>query len=155
MSLSLFVKMRDLMFLDATLQTYFGPTSDTLKFRVFDRQLPPGQIARGTCCTIQTVSQITTALHGVPMNNPLTQDWVQINVIDPRPSRASDAAAAVQQFLDTANFVDNSAFSSPPVYPTTPGQNVKLNQRGAFYTDQTNVPIPVEQLDYRIFNVTP
>ena len=64
MSLSLFVRMRDLMFLDATLQTYFGPTSDTLKFRVFDRQMPQGQISQGTCATIQTVSQVTRTQHG-------------------------------------------------------------------------------------------
>ncbi len=155
MGLSLFVRMRDLMFLDATLQTYFGPTSDTKKFRVFDRQLPQGQISQGTCATIQTVSQITTNLHGSPMRNPLTQDRVQINIIDKSPTRASNAADAVCNFLDKANFYDNGAFASPPVAVTTPGQNVKLNQRGAFITEQTNIPIPVETLDYRIFNVNP
>lgn len=153
MSLPLFVRMRDLMFLDATLQTYFGPTADTLKFRVFDRQLPQGQIQRGTCCTIQTVSQISTNLHGAVMRNALTQDRVQINVIDPNPTRASNAADAVCNFLDTANFVDNGAFASPVRVVTTPGTNIKLNQRGAFMTEQTERPIPVETLDYRIFTV--
>lgn len=155
MPINLFIRMRDLMFLDATMQSYFGPTSDTKKFRVFDRQLPQGQISIGTCATIQTVSQITTNFHGPRMRNPLTGDRVQINVIDKNPTRASNAADAVCAFLDTANFVLNGPFSSPPVTDTTPGQNVKLNQRGAFITEQTNIPIPVEILDYRISNVTP
>ena len=155
MSLSLFVRMRDLMFLDATLQTWFGPTSDVNKFRVFDRQLPPGQIKPGkACATIQTVSQITTNLHGAKMRQNLTGDRVQINVIDTKPNRASDAADAVCNFLDTANFFTNGAFASPP-RTDGPGQNVKLNQRGAFMTEQTDVPIPVETLDYRISNVNP
>lgn len=154
MSLSLFVRMRDLMFLDATLQTYFGPTSDTLKFRVFDRQMPQGQISQGTCATIQTVSQLTRTQHGPRMRNALTGDRVQINVIDKNPTRASNAAEAVCNFLDTANFYLNGAFASPP-RTDPPGQNVRLNQRGAFITEQTNIPIPVETLDYRISNINP
>ncbi len=155
MGLSLFVRMRDLMFLDPILQSYFGPTMDTLKFRVFDRQLPQGQITLGTCAIIQTVSQITTNFHSNIIRNPFTQDRVQISVVDKNPTRAGNAADAVCSFLDTANFVDNGLFSSPPVADTTPGQNIKLNQRGAFITEQTNIPIPVEILDYRISTVTP
>jgi hypothetical protein len=122
--------MVGLMFLDPTLQTYFGPTSDTLKFRVFDRQLPQGQISLGTCATAQTISQITTNLHNRIMRNPLTQVRVQISVIDPNPTRASNAAAAVAAFLDTANFWQNGAFQSPSVSSPN-GTNIMLNQMGA------------------------
>ena len=150
--LSLFIRMRDLMFLDATLQTYFGPTSDTRKFRVFDRQLPQGQLALGTCATAQTISQITGNLHNSPMRNPLTQVRMQISIVDPNPTRASNAAAAVAAFLDTANFWQNGAFQSPSVVSPN-GTNILLNQMGGFATFQTDRPIPVEILDYRIFNV--
>jgi hypothetical protein len=150
--MNLFTRMRDLAFQDATLNAIFGPTFDVNKFRVFDRQLPQGQIANGTCAVVQTVSQVTTNLHTAPMRNPLTQERVQISIVDPKPAKASDAATAVCNFLDTANFWQNGAFASPR--RTDPGgQNVKLNQRGAFMTYQTDRPIPVEVLDYRIFNV--
>lgn len=150
--MSLFVRMRDLAFQDTTLNAIFGPTFDVNKFRWFDRQLPQGQIANGTCAVVQTVSQVTTNLHGAVMRNPLTQERVQISIADPKPGKASDAAAAVCNFLDQANFWKNGAFASPrQVDP--PGTNVKLNQRGAFITFQTDRPIPVEVLDYRIFNV--
>ncbi len=152
MSLSLFVRMRDLAFQSTELQAFFGPTSDTNKFRFFDRQLPQGQIARGTCAVVQTVSQITTNLHNQPMRNRLTQDRVQISIADPSPTRASNAAAAICTFLDKANFWQNGAFASPR-RTDPPGTNVKLNQRGDFITFQTATPIPVEVLDYRIFNV--
>ena len=150
--MDLFTRLRDLAFLDPTLNAIFGPTFDVNKFRWFDRQLPQGQIANGTCAVVQTVSQITTNLHNTPIRNPLTQDRVQISVVDKSPRVASSAAAAVCNFLDTANFWQNGAFASPRV-ANPPGTNIKLNQRGAFFSFQTDRPIPVEVLDYRIFNV--
>ena len=103
---------------------------------------------------VQTISQITTNLHGAKMRNPLTQVRMQISIADPNPTVASNAAAAVANFLDTANFWQNGAFQSPPV-TSPPGTNVMLNQMGAFYAFQTDRPIPVEILDYRIFSVDP
>lgn len=150
--MDLFTRMRDLAFLDPTLNAIFGPTFDVNKFRWFDRQLPQGQISNGTCAIVQTVSQVTTNFHGVPMRNSLTQDRVQISIADRNPRVASTAASAVSNFLDTANFWKNGAFASPRVV-NGPGTNVKLNQRGSFITFQTDRPIPVEQLDYRIYNV--
>lgn len=158
MSLNLFIRLRDLAFQDPTLNAIFGPTMDSNKFRWFDRQLPQGQVGvlqnGKTCAIVQTVSQVTTNLHGKTMRNALTQDRVQISIADPNPTTASNAAAAVQNFLDTANFWQNGAFASPRITDPS-GTNVKLNQRGAFLTFQTGIPVPVEVLDYRIFNVEP
>ena len=156
MSLSLFVRMRDLAFQDATLNTIFGPTFDANKFRWFNQQLPQGQVGTlpsgKTCAYIITVSQVTTNLHGATMRNPLNQPRMQIAVADPNPTTCDNAAEAVCNFLDTANFWQNGAFASPP--RTDPsGTNVKLNQMGGFLTFKTGIPIPVVILDYRFMNV--
>lgn len=158
MGLSLFIRMRDLAFQDPTLNGIFGPTMDSNKFRWFNTQLPQGQVGTlpggKTCAFVLTVSQATYNLHGSVMRNPLNRPRVQIAIADPSPTKADDAAAAVCNFLDQANFVKNGAFASPPV-TDPPGTNVKLSERGGFLTYQTGIPIPVVLLDYWIYNVNP
>lgn len=148
---NLFIRMRELAFHDPTLNAIFGPTSDIKKFRWFDRQIPQGQIDRGTCVAVQTVSQINSYTHSGRMG--YKQDRLQFDVADKVPTRASDAAAAIDAFLDHANFSQDAQFVSPPRVPGGPPPNFKLNQRGGFLSVQTGLPIPVESLDYRIGNI--
>lgn len=147
--MTLYAKMRQLAFQQASLRAFFG--DDLSTFRWFYIQVPLGMIGVETCARVITVSQITTNLHGVPMRNALTQDRIQIDVLDKRPSVAAAAADAIDQWLETADFVRNGAFQSPPIL-TLPGTNIKLNQRGGL-DYQTQRPTPVESLDYRVFNV--
>lgn len=148
--MTLYSRMRALAFQQASLRAFFG--NDLPTFRWFYIQVPLGMIGEQTCVRVLTVSQITTNLHGCPMRRNLTQDRVQIDVIDKRPSVAAAAADAIDVWLQTADFVRNGAFSSP-VTNTSPGTNIKLNQRGGL-DYQTQRPTPVESLDYRVFNVS-
>lgn len=150
--MDLFVRMRDLAFQDPTLNAIFGPTFDANKFRWFRIQQMPGQLPKGTCCTVNVVSTVFHNLHGVPMRNSLNEPRVDINIIDPNPLVASSAAEAVKLFMDFANFWQNGAFASPRRIDP-PGTNALLNQRGSFLTVQTDRPIPVELLEYRVKNV--
>lgn len=155
---SLYLRMRDLAFQDSVLNAIFGPTFDSNKFRWFNQQLPQGQVGNlplgKTCCFVISIGKITYNLHGAVMRNPLNQPRMQISVTNPDPTKASDAAEAVSKFLDKANFWKNGAFASPRVNDR-PGTNVMLNQKGGFLSVQTAIPIPVEILDYRIWNVDP
>ncbi len=148
--MSLFARMKISAFSEPTLKAFFG--TDFSTFRWFDTQLPQGKIPSGTCARLLSVSQITSYLHSG--RNPLTQDRVQLDVLDPDPEVAGSAAAAVSNWLDKANFVDNGAFLSPVRTSGGPPANFRLNQRGGvfFATDRA---IPVTTLDYRIFNVEP
>lgn len=145
----LFARMRLSAFANTALQGYLG--TNFQMFRFFDRLLPQGQEALGTCVRVTTVSQITDYLHNG--RNPLTQERVQIDIIDADNVRASDAASAVDLWLESANFVDNREFILSPVRtPGGPPANFKLNQRGGLYPAPERM-IPVESLDYRIYNV--
>jgi hypothetical protein len=146
--MSLFARMKISAFSEPTLQAFFG--SDFSAFRWFDTQLPQGKIPAGTCARLLSVSQITTYLHNG--RNKMTQDRVQIDVLDPDPEVAGNAAAAVCNWLDKANFVDNGLLLSPPRTSGGPPANFRLNQRGGVYP-LTDRAIPVTTLDYRIFNV--
>lgn len=148
--MSLFSRMKISAFSEPTLQAFFG--TDFATFRWFDTQLPQGKIPQGTCARLLSVSQITTYFHNG--RNPLTQDRVQIDVLDPNPEVAGNAAAAVSNWLDKANFVDNGQFLSPVRTNSGPPANFRLNQRGGVYP-LTDRAIPVTTLDYRIFNVEP
>lgn len=150
--MDLFSRMRDLAFQDPALNAIFGPTFDVNKFRWFRIQLFQGQLPKGTCCMVNIVSTIFHNVHGYPMRLRLNEPRVDINVVDPNPNVASDAAEAVKTFLDKANFWMNGAFASPR-RNDPPGTNTLLNQRGTFWTFQTSRPIPVELLEYRIMNV--
>lgn len=145
---SLFARMRISAFSTPALQAYFG--SDFATFRFFDRLLPQGQEKLGACVRVTSVSQITDYLHNG--RNGLTQERMQIDVIDASPVVASNAAAAIDTWLDSANFVDNRQFASPVVASGGPSANFKLNQRGGLYP-APELMIPVETLDYRIYNV--
>jgi hypothetical protein len=147
--MSLFARMKISAFSEPTLQAFFG--SDFSTFRWFDTQLPQGKIPSGTCVRLLSVSQITSYLHNG--RNPLIQDRVQIDVLDPNPEVTGNAAAAISNWLDKANFVDNGAFMSP-IFTSRAPANFRLNQRGGVYP-LTDRAIPVTTLDYRIFNVEP
>ena len=145
---SLFQRMRISAFSQPALQAFFG--SDYPTFRFFDRLLPQGQEKLGPCVRVTSVSQITTNLKNG--RNKLTEERMQIDVIDSDSVRASNAADAIDTWLDSANFADNRAFGSPVTASGGPPPNFKLNQRGGLYP-ATERMIPVESLDYRIFNV--
>jgi hypothetical protein len=148
--MSLFARMKISAFAEPTLQAFFG--SDFSTFRWFDTQLPQGKIPSGTCARLLSVSQITTYLHNG--RNKMTQDRVQIDVLDPDPEVTDSAAEAISTWLDKANFVDNGAFMSPVRTGGGPPANFRLNQRGGVFP-LTDRAIPVTTLDYRIFNVEP
>lgn len=145
---SLFQRMRISAFATPALQAFFG--TDYQTFRFFDRLLPQGKEKLGACVRVTSISQITDYLHNG--RNGLTQERMQIDVIDADSVRASNAAAAIDTWLDSANFADNREFASPVRTSGGPPPNFKLNQRGGLYP-APELMIPVETLDYRIFNV--
>ncbi len=153
---SLFTRMRDLAFADPALNSIFGPTADINKFRWFFQQLPQNQISVGPCVRVLTVSQ-RPAFYSHNGRNPLKETRMQFDVVTPalNPDAADDAAEAINNFLDRANFADNRQFDSPPRKPHGPPPNFLLNQRGGFTTVGTKIPIPVSTLDYRILNIDP
>ncbi len=148
--MSLFDRMKISAFSQPTLQAFLGSDFDT--FRFFDTDLPQGKIPQGTCVRVTSISQITSYLHNG--RNALTFDRMQVDVLDQDKSVVSNAAAAVSDWLDKANFVDNGAFLSPPRTSGGPPANFRLNSRGGNYPF-TNRKIPMQILDYRIFNVEP
>ncbi len=148
--MSLFDRMKISAFTQPTLQAFLGSDFDT--FRFFDTQLPQGKIPQGTCVRVTSVSQITSYFHNG--RNALTFDRMQIDVLDRDRTIVSNAAAAIANWLDKANFVDNGPFLSPPRTSGGPPANFRLNQRGGVYP-LTDRAIPVTTLDYRIFNVEP
>jgi hypothetical protein len=136
---------------DPVMQSIFGaPFSE---FRWFDRQLPPERLQDGTCARLTSVSQVTNYLHGGRPRNPLTYEWIQIDILDVNAAAAGAAAAAVDTWMETANLMSNAVLASPAGAPST-AANFKLNQRGGSFPG-TEPPIPVETLDYRIYNVQP
>lgn len=145
---SLFQRMRISAFSTPALQAFFG--TDYQTFRFFDRLLPQGQEKLGPCVRVTSVSQISEYLHNG--RNQLTGERMQIDVIDADSERASNAAAAIDTWLDSANFVDNRQFASPVRASGGPAANFKLNQRGGLYAMPERM-IPIETLDYRISNV--
>lgn len=147
--MTLTTKIRTAAFMQASLRAFFG--SDFATFRIFDRQLKQGAIATGTCCIVTTVSEITTYLHPGP--NPLKMVRTQFDILDNDPDVAADAAAAICAWLNTgaANFIVNGMFASPTINAAGPS-NYKLNQRGALWPT-ANRPVPMETLDFRIFDV--
>lgn len=145
---SLFQRMRISAFATPALQAFFG--TDYQTFRFFDRLLPQGQEKLGPCVRVTSVSQVSEYLHNG--RNQLTGDRMQIDVIDADSERASNAAAAIDTWLESANFVDNREFSSPVRSSGGPPANFKLNQRGGLYSAPERM-IPIETLDYRIYNV--
>jgi len=144
---TLYSRMRLLAFQESTLRAFFG--DDLTTFRWFYIQVPAGIIGVQTCARVLTVSQIVDNVHGVPMRKQLTQDRTQIDVLDKRPSVAAEAAAAIDAWLERADFARNSAFTSPA--GNWPGTNIKLNDRGGL-DYQTQRPTPVVSLEYRIWN---
>lgn len=148
--MNLYERMRLLAYQQPELQAYLG---DVLaNFRWFYIQVPLGLIGKYSCVRVLTVSQQNVYLHGVPARNPLVVDRVQIDVLDPRPNTAARLARLIDAWLDTADFVNNSDLDSPPT--NRPGQNIKIGERGAL-DFQTEPPVPVVSLEYRIFNVLP
>lgn len=145
---SLFARMRLSAFATPALQFYLG--TNWLTFRFFDRLLPQGFEKRGTSARVTNVSQVSEYLHNG--RNQLTAERVQIDVISADSGTAIDAAAAIDTWLDSANFVDNRAFASPVRASGGPPANFKLNQRGGLYP-APELMIPIETLDYRIYNV--
>lgn len=144
----LFERMRISAFSTPALQAFFG--SNYLTFRFFDTTLPLGQEKQGPCAIVTNVSQINEYLHNG--RNALTGERMQIDVIDKNVTVAKSAAAAVDEWLAHANFVDNRAFGSPVRVSGGPPANFKLNQRGGVYP-AFQLMIPVQSLDYRISNV--
>ncbi len=145
----LFERMRLSAFSNTALRTFFG--NDWLTFRFFDTDLIQGQEQIGACAVVTNISQITEYLHNG--RNPLTGERVQIDVIDKDKNVAKSAANAVDLWLESANFVDNRAFIMSPVRSSGgPPPNFKLNQRGGTYA-AFQLKIPVQMLDYRIYNV--
>ena len=148
--MNLYERMRLLAYQQTALQAYLG--SVLANFRWFYIQVPPGIIGKYSCVRVLTVSQENMYLHGVPARNPLLRDRVQIDVLDPRPSTAATLAGLIDQWMTTADFVTNSDLDSPP--GIKPGTNIKIGERGAL-DYQTELPVPVVSLEYRIFNVLP
>ncbi len=145
----LFTRMRLSAFSRSALQAFFG--TDFLTFRFFDTDLIPGQETVGTCCIVTSVSQLTEYLHNG--RNPLTGDRVQFDIIDKNKGVATAAAAAIDTWLESVNFVDNREFILSPVRASGgPPPNFKLNQRGGTYA-AFQLKIPLQMLDYRISNV--
>lgn len=150
--MTLTTKIRTAAFAQASLRAFFGNDFNAkFGFRWYDRQLEQGALAVGTCCIVTTISEVTTYLH--PLPNPLKQVRTQFDVLDVDPDVAADAAAAICAWLNTgaANFIDNGMFASPSV-PGVGVSNFKLNQRGSLWPT-TNRPVPMETLDFRIFDV--
>ncbi len=147
--MTLTTKIRTAAFMQSSLRAFFG--DDFATFRMFDRQMKQGALAIGTCCIITTISEITTYLHPAP--NPLKMVRTQFDILDNDPDTAAEAAAAMCAWLNTgdANFMSNGMFTSPLVNDPGPS-NFKLNQRGALWPT-TNRPVPMETLDFRIFDV--
>ena len=147
--MNLITKIRTAAFMQASLRAYFG--DDFATFRMFDRQMKQGSLAIGTCCIVTTISEITTYLHPGP--NPLRMVRTQFDVLDNDADIAANAATAICAWLNTgaANFMDNGMFTSP-TNPSSGPSNFKLNQRGGLWPT-TNRPVPMETLDFRIFDV--
>lgn len=144
------VKMRTLAQQDTALQTYFG---DSGIFRWFDRQLTPGYLKIGkTCARVRRIATVRQYAHGTATRQPLSrleQPRFQIDVLDFDSERARSAAAAIIDWLGTADFSSDDQFASPPTSPTR-HPNVVLNQRADM--DFTLQPAAyVETLDIRIF----
>jgi len=148
---SLESRIRLLAFDNATIRSFLG--EDLPTFRWFYIQLPLKLIGVHTCVRLRTISQTSTYLHGVPSRNGLTMDRVQIDVVDQHPSVARELADAIDSFLETADFVGNGAFASPPRLGGV-GLNVKLSERGGL-DYETQRPVPVISLDYRVYNAPP
>ncbi len=148
--MNLYERMRLLAYQQTSLQPYLG---DVLRnFRWFYIAVPPGIIGKYSCVRVLTVSQFNHYLHGVPARNPLVQDRVQIDVLDPNPATAARLAAAIDTWMTTADFVTNSDLDSPP--SRKPGTNIKIGERGGL-DYQEDPPVPVVSLEYRIYNVLP
>lgn len=147
--MTLNTKIRTAAFMQASLRAFFG--DDFATFRWYDRQMKQGALAIGTVCIVTTISEVTTYLHPGP--NPLRQVRTQFDVLDVDADRVANAAAAICAWLNTgaANFIENGMFASPQVNAAGPS-NYKLNQRGSLWTE-TNRPVPMETLDYRVFDV--
>jgi hypothetical protein len=142
--------MRLLAYQQTSLRPYLGNV--LRNFRWFYIQVPLGIIGSYSCVRVLTVSQFSFNLHGVPMRNPLVQDRVQIDVLDRNPETAAQLAAAIDAWMTTADFVTNSDLDSPPT--NKPGTNIKINERGGL-DFQTDPPVPVISLEYRLYNVLP
>jgi hypothetical protein len=147
------VKIRTLAIASATLQTYFGEASGI--FRWFDRQLPPGYIPRGTCARLRRVSTAFDYAHETSTRRAvsrLNRPLFQIDVLDTDPERARSAAAAITDWLAEVDFSSGAQFASPP---TTPKRhpNAVVNQRPGMEPSVSPIPVYVETLDVRIFNL--
>ncbi len=153
---SLFTRMRDLAFADPTLNGIFGPTTDINRFRWFFQQRPQRQISLGPCVTVWSISQqpVFYAHNG---RSATKRTRLQFDVVTPNisPDAADNAAEAINNFLDHANFADNRQFDSPPKRPGSPPPNFLDNQRGGFASVLTGIPVTVTILDYRILNTDP
>ncbi len=75
----------------------------------------------------------------------------QIDVLDYDAERTRSAAAAIQDWLATADFSSNAQFSSPVTSPTK-HPNFVLNQRAGMEY-RIDPPAYVETLDIRITNL--
>ena len=140
-------KLRSLASANPTLQAFFG----TGPFRWFDTQLPPGYISRGTCARIFRVSTIRHYNMAGLMD--LSQPLFQCEVLDADSGRARAAAAAVIAWLGTIDCSTSDMWTSSPTTPPSHPVFV-LNQRHTI-DFQLDPPVPVEQIDFRLWNLEP
>jgi hypothetical protein len=146
-------KMRLLAQQSTELQVYFGDTSSAL-FRWFDRQLLPGYIERGTCARVLRVSTRLMYVHETEDRRSacrMEQPLFQIDVLDFSAERARSAAAAIEDWLATADFSSDAQFTSPVTSPTRHPNQVVNHRAGMITTPQP--PVYVETLDVRIFTL--
>lgn len=144
--------MRTLAQQDTALLSFFRGSNNT--FRWFDRQLQPGYIEEGACVRVLRVATprlFTKETEAQRSQNRMANPRFQIDVLCKDAERARSAAAAICDWLATADFSSNDQFVSPPTTPTR-HPNLILNQRAGM-EPQTQPPVFVESLDIRIFDL--
>lgn len=137
-------KLRTLASGDATLQVYLLSAGD---FRWFDQQMRQGAaFPNVTVLRVSTIRDYT--MGGI---NPMSRIRFQIDVRDYSAETARAIAAAIIDFLRTADLASNAQFGCPA---TTPPQFpcFVLNQRGGM-DYQLQPPPYVQTLDIRVFNL--
>jgi hypothetical protein len=145
-------RIRTLAQQDAVLQSFFFTDGQV---RWFDRQMAPGYLKLGkSCVRVLRVSTLLLHSHETKVQrsaNRMQQPRFQIDVIDFDAERARAGAAAIADWLATADFSTDAQFSSPVTTPTRHA-NYCLNQRSGMEVT-TQPPAYIESLDVRIFNL--